>query len=146
LNPATERNIAGFIVALQTAPPQSSGMATINGPTIDLLSHGLPKSAVLHQAVGAISGAPSAMTVSTGLAHSMDGNTWTNYSADSNNVVTSTPPLTLTNTDNSVGFSLTSAMRFIRTVTSVAFTGGTSPLALVSVELILGGADKLAAV
>jgi hypothetical protein len=59
--------------------------------------------------------------------------------------VAQTPALTAANTDNALPVDLSSAFRYIRSVTTVAFTGGSGPAALVAADVILGGEPKLAA-
>jgi hypothetical protein len=139
-SPNQLHSIGDYVIALQAIPPQSSVAATINGNTIDRLPRNYPLSCVIHEAIGAISGAPSATGVSTKIQQSPDGSTWSDYASTG-----SGPALTAANTDTGVPVDLSSAMRFVRVVMTVAFTGGTTPAALVAADLIIGGETRLAA-
>jgi hypothetical protein len=132
-------SIGDFIVALQSIPPQSSAAAVINGSSIDRFLHNLPLSCVLHTALGAISGSPSATGVSTKIQHSSDNSTWVDYATTSQG-----PTLTAANTDISAPVDLSSAQRFLRVVMTVAFTGGTTPSAIAAADIIIGGESHLA--
>lgn len=147
MNPATQHSIGEFVVVLQSVPPQSSAAATISGASIDRFAHNVAGSAVLHQALGAISGSPSAASVQTSIQHSPDSSTWTNFIASNTYPnVAQTPALSTANTDTAIPVDLSAALRYIRAVTTVAFTGGTSPSAIVSADIAIGGETRLAAV
>jgi hypothetical protein len=139
-------NIGALVVAAASIMPQSSGAAVINGNAIDRVAHNRALSCVLHQIAGAISGAPTGASIVTKLQHSPDGTTWTDFTLIDGVTVATTAALTAANTENSLSINLGSAARYIRPVTTITFTGGTSPAALVAVDLVLGGEDHLAAV
>ena len=140
----TQRNISALISLVTDIAPETSSGGTINGTAIDRLQHGLANSCVLHQMVGAISGAPTAASVQTKLQHSQDDSTWSDFQI--NGTTQATAAITAANNDGSVGIDLTTAYRFIRAEMTVAFTGGTSPAALVASDLVLGGERALPAV
>ena len=140
----TQRNIGSLVVPVTSVFPESAAAGTINGSSIDRTLHNLPNSCVLHQVVGAESGAPTTTSVQTTLQHSPDNSTWSNYQIGSN--VQQTAALTAANSENTAAIDLGGAYRFIRAVTAVAFTGGTSPAILVAADIILGGERELAAV
>jgi len=136
----TQFNIGGIVFALSGVRPQSASAGAINGATIDRMAHEMPLSCVVHQNVGALGGAPTTTSVITKVQDSADGSTFADYAPLSAlSVVQATTALTATNTDNSVNVNLSSARRYIRAVTTVAFTGGTSPTALVSAIVMLSG-------
>src|SRR5690348_747460 len=66
------RNVAEAVVAISSVLPQSSGAATINGVAIDRNAHGQALSCIMHQIVGAITGAPTTSSVQTKLQHADD--------------------------------------------------------------------------
>ena len=83
-------------------------------------------------------GAPTTTSVISTLQHSPDNSTWTSYLPDGVNAAVE-PALTAANTENEIDVDLSLANRYIRISTVVAFTGGTSPTALVTGWLSLGG-------
>jgi hypothetical protein len=137
-------NVGSFVVPVTSVFPESASAGTINGASIDRTLHNLPNSCVLHQVVGAESGAPTTTSVQTTLQHSPDSSTWSNYQIGT--TVQQTAALTAANSEDTAAIDLGGAYRFIRAVTAVAFTGGTSPAVLVAADIILGGERELAAV
>ncbi len=137
-------NVGSYVVPVTSVFPESASAGTINGASIDRTLHNLPNSCVLHQVVGAESGAPTTTSVQTTLQHSPDNSTWSNYQIGS--TVQQTVALTAANSEDTAAIDLGGAYRFIRAVTAVAFTGGTSPAILVAADIILGGERELAAV
>ena len=136
----TQFNIGGIVFPLSGVRPQSASAGTINGASIDRMAHEMPLSCVVHQNVGAVGGAPTTTSVITKLQDSADGSTFADYApASANAVVQATAAVTAANTDNSMSVNLSSARRYIRAVTTVAFTGGTSPTALVAAMVLLSG-------
>ena len=81
----------------------------------------------------------------TKLQDSPDNSTWSDL-PDLDTTVQETAALTAANSENTAAIDLTGANRFIRPVTIVAFTGGTSPAIEVAAGVILGGERELAAV
>ncbi len=140
----TQRNIGALIVPVTSVFPESASAGTINGTSIDRTLHNLANSCVLHQVTGAETGAPTTASVQTKLQHSPDNSTWSDYQIGT--TVQGTAALTVANSENTAAIDLTGAYRFIRAVTAVAFTGGTTPAVLVAAEIILGGERELAAV
>jgi hypothetical protein len=141
-----QKNIGGYAVDVTSVWPQSSAAATINGGSIDRQAHSMALSCIMHTAVGAIGGAPTTASVQSTLQHAPDNATWTNYTNPSTNAVAQGAALTAADTEQNVAIDLTNAYRYIRVVTVVAFTGGTSPTALVNADLTLAGENTLAAV
>jgi hypothetical protein len=83
--------------------------------------------------------------VQTKLQDSPDNSTWNDYKAGTT-TVQETAALTAASSENTAAIDLGGANRFIRAVTIVSFTGGTSPAILVAADIILGGERELAAV
>jgi hypothetical protein len=142
---SAQHNIGSYVVPVTSVFPESASAGTINGSSIDRQLHNLPNSCVLHQMVGAESGAPSAVSVLTKLQDSPDNSTWSDYKAGTT-TVQETAALTAASSENTAAIDLGGANRFIRAVTIVSFTGGTSPAILVAADIILGGERELAAV
>ena len=140
----TLRNIGSLVVPVTGVFPQNAVAGTINGSSIDRTLHNLAGSCVLHQVAGAETGAPTTASVQTKLQHSPDNSTWSDYQIGT--TVQETAALTVANSENTAAIDLTGAYRFIRPVTIVAFTGGTSPAIEVAAGVILGGERELAAV
>ena len=140
-------NIGALAVPISGIRPQSASAGTINGASIDRAAHNLPLSCVLHQNVGALGGAPTTTSVITKLQDSADNASFADYApANQNSVVQACAALTATNTDNTANINLSSARRYIRAVTTVAFTGGTSPTALVAAAVVIAGENIDAAI
>lgn len=143
----TQLNIGGIALPVSAIRPQSSTGGTVTGATIDRAQHNMSLSCVIHQNIGAVSGAPSAVAITSALQHSPDGSTWSAYTPGA---AFSTPATSGTiaaaNTDNATSVDLSSAYRYIRTVMTVTLTGGTTPAALVEASVVLGGEVALPAV
>ena len=140
-----QHNVGAYIAVATSVAPQDASAGTINGATIDRMAHGMPLSLLMHQVVGADSGAPSALSVVSTLQHSPDGTTWAAYQPDGANNA-ATPALTAASTENALAVDLHAANRYIRVSTVVGFTGGTSPAINVAADLVLGGENKLPAI
>ena len=140
----TQRNIGALVALVTSIAPESSSGGTINGNAVDRSLHGLANSCVLHQMVGAVSGAPTTLAVQTALQHSPDGVTWIPFQI--NAAPQQTAALAAADSENGVAIDLTTAYRFIRPEMTVTFTGGTTPSALVAADLVLGGERVLAAI
>ena len=141
----TQKNIGGMAVSLQSVDPVVSPAATINGTSIDRQAHAMPLSALLHTQTGQETGAPTGVSVQSTLQDSADGTNFANYLFDGVNTATA-PAVIAISADGNYSVDLTLARRFLRIVTVVAFTGGTSPTIAVAAELVLGGEQILAAV
>lgn len=145
MNPSTQHNIGAFVaVATSVAPQAASG--NVNGGGIDRFAHNLALSCVLHNVLGATSGAPSSFTSQAKLQHSPDDSTWTDYDPPGSATVAETVALTAASTENSVAIDLSSANRYVRAVALNTFTGGTSPTVLQTCDIVFGGEPLLAAV
>jgi hypothetical protein len=142
---AAIHNVGSYVIPVTSVFPESASAGTINGTSIDRALHNMPLSCVLHQVVGAESGAPTATSVQTKLQDSPDNSTWSDYKAGTT-TVQETAVLTAASSENSAAIDLGGANRFIRAVTIVSFTGGTSPAILVAADIVLGGERELAAV
>ena len=138
-------NVGSYVVPVTSILPESAAAGTVNVTSIDRVLHNMPQSCVLHQVVGAESGAPTTASVQTKLQDSPDNSTWSDFKAGTANVQ-QTAALTAANSENTAAIDLTAANRFIRAVSTVAFTGGTSPAILLAADIILGGERELAAV
>lgn len=138
-------NVGSFVVPVTSVFPESAAAGTVNGASIDRALHNMPQSCVLHQAAGAETGAPTTTSVQTKLQDSPDNTTWSDFKAGTQ-TVQQTAALTAANAENTAAIDLVTANRFIRAVTAVAFTGGTSPAVLIAADIILGGERELAAV
>ena len=122
----TLRNIGSIVVPVTGVFPQNAAAGTINGASIDRTLHNMAGSCVLHQVVGAESGSPTTASVQTKLQHSPDNSSWSNFEIGT--TVQQTAALSAASSENTAAIDLTGAYRFIRAVTAVAFTGGTSAL------------------
>ena len=138
------RNIGSLVALVTGIFPQAASAGTINGAIIDRAAHNMAGSLLLHQAVGAETGSPSALSVQTTLQHAPDGSTWTNFAPTGTAIQTAT--LTAANSENAISVDLTAAYRFVRAVTVVSFTGGTTPTVEVMADIALAGEVQVPAV
>ena len=113
---SANRNIGSYVVPVTSVFPESATAGTINGSSIDRTLHNMPNSCVLHQVVGAETGAPSATSVQTKLQDSPDNSTFTDYKAGTS-TVQETAVLTAASSENTAAIDLTGANRYIRAVT-----------------------------
>jgi len=138
MNTATQHNIGAYIAVATSILPQAA-TASVNGVGLDRLAHNLPLSCVLHAVVGAETGAPSAVSVQTKLQHAPDNATWADYDYPGSTTVAQTAALTGVNTEASAPIDLSSANRYVRAVSTITLTGGTSPTIEVAADIIFGG-------
>jgi hypothetical protein len=143
------RNIGELIALVTSIRPQSSVAATLNGVDIDRNLHGVSQSCIVHQTVGALSGGPTTTSVVTKLQHAPDNGsgapgTYADYTVGG--AVQQTAAIAAANGENSLNVDLSGANRWIRAVTTITFTGGASPSALVAADIALGGQPELPAV
>jgi hypothetical protein len=130
-----QKNVGAFIKVVKGIDPVNAGAGAINGPAIDRQEF---NSAVLKVSCGAAAGGPSAQTVDGKLQDSADGTTgWGDLAG------AAVAQLTADNAEGQVNVDLSGAKRYIRTVATVAFTGGTTPAIPVAAEVVLGGATEL---
>jgi hypothetical protein len=136
MGPALSRNIGSILRVVTSVNPANQAAGTINGAAIDRAGQGgknFSESCVLKVSNGAASGAPTSRSVDGKLQDSPDGSTgW----ADIPGAAVS--QITADNTDAQVDVDLSGAKRFIRSVVTVAFVGGTSPATPVAAEVVLG--------
>lgn len=133
-------NIGAYVKTVKGINPANAAAGAINGPAID--RQGILSCELWH-ACGAATGSPSARTVDSKLQDSADGSTgWADYNPDGAGSGTAAQ-LTADNTEARKEINLAAAKRYIRTVETVAFTGGTSPAIPVAAGVVLGGADQL---
>ncbi|MFY1829131.1 hypothetical protein ACN47A_24645 [Myxococcus fulvus] len=136
-------NIGALIHAANLShPPAAQGAGTRNGAVFTV---GTFRSLVLSAVVGAVTGAPTAQTVTYKLQTSADGATWVD--AKDNDGDTVAVALTAANACAELDVNLQEVVPDdhdrLRVVETVAFTGGTAPTVLASSTLILGGAQTL---
>lgn len=141
----TQRNIGSLVALATSVRPQSASAGTINGAAVDRAAHNTPYSCVLHTTAGAVSGAPTATSAQSKIQDSADGTNFADYLPDGVNIAQAAA-LTAANTENALSVDLGNARRYIRAVTIVSFTGGTTPAVLVAADVVIGGEDTLAAV
>jgi hypothetical protein len=140
-----QHNVGAYVSVATSVAPQNASAGTINGASIDRMAHGMPLSLLMHQAAGAVSGSPSAISVVSTLQHSPDGSTWAAYQPDGANNA-ATPALTAASSENALAVDLHAANRYLRVSTVVGFTGGTSPAINIAADVILGGEKQLPAI
>lgn len=130
------RDIGAYIKAVSgIAPRADDGTAQVDGNTIDRSGY---FSLVAHCQTGAVTGAPTAVSVEFKVQESDDGTTWTDVPGAS---------VTLTAADSSgeIDVNLETAKKNVRVVANSTFTGGTSPTVEIASAVILGGAEVLPA-
>lgn len=134
------RNVAQQVSLRGGIAPQVSAAATVTSPAaIDRWALGNPQSALLRAHTGAVTGAPSAISVVARLQHSDDGvGGWANFGADA-------PTINAANAEAEVAVDLSGARRFLRVQTVIGFTGGTTPTIAVAAPVVFGGAERLPA-
>lgn len=119
--------------------PISLSAGASNGDAID--RSGMDSCKLVCSA-GAATGSPSAQTVDCKVQDSADGSTgWADYANPPGTTTAATTQLTADDTAAEANVNLRSAKQFIRTVTTVGFTGGTTPAIVVAPSVILGGAS-----
>lgn len=134
-------DVGAYIAAKRSVAPQSAAAGTVNGASIDRLAAGSDcQSAIIVGQIGAISGAPDATSVGFKIQHSDDNSTFVDYNPDDVDIVAT---VTAANTLAQASVDLMAAKRYIRLAAVSAYTGGTTPSAIISGELILGGARRL---
>ena len=136
MNPKTD--IGAYIKrVVGTVPTNDDGSAAVEGSAIDRMGY---LSCVLEGSTGAATGSPTAQTFDAKLQDSADGSTgWADITSAAITQVTAD------NGYGSVNVNLHTCERYIRSVHTVALTGGSTPAWPVQSGVILGGADKLPA-
>ena len=120
MNFSSVHNIGSYVVPVTGILPESAVAGTVNGASIDRMLHNMPSSCILHQIVGAVAGAPTALSVLTKLQHSPDNATWSDFQI--NATVQATAALTAVNSENNASIDLGAAYRYILPVMTVSFT------------------------
>ncbi|MBJ6762803.1 hypothetical protein JGU66_18725 [Myxococcaceae bacterium JPH2] len=129
---------------VQAVPPASAAAGTRNGNTINVSGYG---SGTIVANVGAASGTPTATTITYALQTSAtaDGSSgWVALKDIDNNavVLTATAGGVAAEKDFNLQYA-TPGHSFIRTVETVAFTGGTAPAVVTGATFVLGGGRRL---
>lgn len=133
-------NVGALVKTFAGVAPVFSAAATINGPAIDRMGYG---SCVLQVQTGLDTGTPTTRSVIAKIQHSDDGSTnWTDLAVPVGGSFATTA-ITAVSTNAEVDVNLAGAKRYIRSVVTIAFTGGTTPTVGVSSTVVLGGLDKL---
>ncbi len=145
MNTATQHNIGAFVAVATSVLPQAA-TGTVNGSGLDRAAHNMALSCVLHQVVGAETGAPTAISSIAKLQHAPDNATWTDYDPPGPATVAETAALSAVSTENSVSIDLSSANRYVRGVALVTLTGGTTPTLEIAVDIVFGGETLVPAV
>lgn len=141
----TQSNIGALLSTVTSVRPQAAFSAgATNGVSVDRQAHSMARCCVLHTSTGAATGAPTATSVIAKLQHAPDNATWTDYKPDGVNVATAVAAGA--SADVSLNVDLTLAARYIRAVSTVSFTAGTTPTVFAVVDIVLGGENTLAAV
>lgn len=139
------RNVGGIVTSRTALRPQAAPAAaafSLLGLSIDRDAY---QSALIKIAAGASSGAPTSFAVSTKVQDSADGTTFADVVASQPNPLVTIADITAINASNVVELDLSGMRRFVRTVHTVAFVGGTAPTILLAGECILGGSMVLPA-
>lgn len=135
------RNIGAEISVKQSAPPSLSSAGTITGAAVDrLVNGGLAQSCKVGLHLGAATGSPDSVSATTVVEHSADGSTgWAAYKPDGVTQAGSTSGNAAVSTDSNFSVDLTMAYRYIRTVTTLGISGGTTPKCGHMTSVVLGG-------
>lgn len=145
-----QTDIGAYLEPAVGLDPTARAAGTFTGTGVDRLNTPSGQvyqyySAVLAVNTGATTGAPTSFTVDAKLQDSADNSTFADFKPDGVNVA-SIPTITAASSVSRVNANLTTARRYLRASTTVAFVGGASPTVLVSALIILGGADRVATV
>jgi len=127
------KDIGAYIDAATAISPRNSGAATVNGTG---LSRDGRRSGVVLGSVGAVSGAPTAVSIQFKLQDSADNTTFADVAGAS-------ATATAANSEVEFDVDLSGLKKFVRVVAVVSFTGGTAPTADISAALVQGGAEVL---
>ena len=138
MNVADMHDMGEAIKLLMGHPPEDSVPAVITGAAIERTNF---KSCKLHGGCGAATGGPSAQTVDVKLTHS----------ATSGGSYVDLPDAAITqlvadDTEDSVNVDLGGALNYIKVVTTITLTGGTTPTIPVNTAIALGGSTVRPAV
>lgn len=117
-----------------SVPPADYSAGTTNGVIVDRLGYG---SGAMYVAAGAVGGSPSAISVIVTLQHGNDSGL-----SDAASISAAAITLTAENTDAMLYLRLAGCKRYVRLVSVVSFTGGTTPSIAVNAGFILGDNRK----
>lgn len=130
-------NIGALIKQAFGVGPAANAAGAVNGAAIDRLGYGSCSIAAI---TGLDTGSPSARSATVKLQDSADGATgWNDISGAPTIAVTAVSSI------GEAEVNLASAKRYIRAVTTTAFTAGSTPTLFSAVVVTLGGADKVPA-
>lgn len=122
------RNIGDIVTTGRAISPQAAS-AAVNGAAIDTRGY---DNMVLSCILGAITGSPTAATVTfKAQASDASGSGYVDIPGATKDVSTA-------NTAVEINLSTAGLSRYVRTVGTPAFTGGTSPTALIGTSYVLG--------
>lgn len=127
------KNVGSLIKVVTSHAPKTSAGETINGSAVDRQDF---LSCVLAARAGAATGTPTSFTFNAKLQDSADGSTgWADITGGA------VAAISADNGEKHVNVNLSSAKRYLRVVSVIAFTGGTSPALPVQTDVVLGGAQ-----
>ena len=124
-------------------PPAASSAGAVNGTGIDRLGANF---AILEAVTGAATGTPSTQTLDVKLQHSdAVGSGFVDFAPGGVALAGAVAQITAINARKRKQIDLRGAKRYIRVVSTVAFTGGTTPTLANYAGVQLGGFDILPA-
>ncbi len=127
-------NIGGQIKGVTGVAPAANAAGTVNGAAIDRMGY---QSCTVVAMTGLDTGTPTTRSATVKLQDSADGSTgW-------NDLTGASVAVSAVSSVGEVDVNLAIAKRYIRVVTTTAFTAGTSPTLFSAAAVVLGGADKL---
>jgi len=132
MNPAFMKDGAAWLSPQIGTAPAASAAGSVNGAAVDRVlpgvAPGLALSCDLVAQTGAATGGPTTQTLDAKIQDSPDGSTgWADYIPPGAASVAAIPQITAINTLARKRVDLSGARRYIRVVTTVGFTGGSSP-------------------
>ena len=134
---ANVHNMGAYIKAVKGHSPKNASSETINGAAIERTDF---KSCKLHAACGAASGSPTAQAVDSKLQQSVTGSgAWTDITG------AAVTQMIADDGEEFVDVDLGGVENYIRVVTVILLTAGTTPAIAVAAEVTLGGAMELPA-
>jgi hypothetical protein len=118
-----------------TTPTAAVAAGDVNGIIIDRFGY---LSAITNVGVGAASGTPTAQSITYKLQHGDASNGSDMADVASTNVLKASVALTADSSSSNASYDLTGLKRYIRLVTTVAFTDGSTPKQLLHGSVVLG--------
>jgi hypothetical protein len=132
------RDIGAHVEVVAGTPPLADTGSVVNGTSVDLTTKQSPHSGVLVAMAGAATGSPSAQTLNVKLQDSADDSTF----ADIVPAVAITE-IAADNGKQVVDVDLRNLRRYVRAVTTVVLTGGSTPTWPVATALVMGGQEEI---